>query len=89
VLCDYCELADHKSDQCPLLNAPKPQLIVHGYADENLIFFECLVTKSYKPKMESTRIGILSVIGGDLTIPQIATQLRRLVPSEDFHWEIN
>jgi hypothetical protein len=85
VLCDYCELADLKSENCPLLNAPKPQIIVHGYADEKLVFFECLITWSYKPKLESTRIGILSVTGGELYNPQIATQLRRLVPSEDFH----
>jgi hypothetical protein len=87
-LCDYCELPDHKSEDYPLLNAPKPQTIVHGYADEKLVFFECPVTRSYKPKLESTHIGILSVTGGELSIPQIVTQLQRLVPSEDFHWEI-
>jgi hypothetical protein len=89
ILCDYCELADHKSEDCPLLNAPKPQIIVHRCADEKLVFFECPVTRSYKPKLQSTHIGILSVTGGELSIPQIVTQLQRLVPSDDFHWRSN
>jgi hypothetical protein len=88
ILCDYCQLANHKYDDCPLLDAPKPQIIMHGYADEKLLFVECPITKSYKPKLESTRVGILSVTGGELSIPEIVAQLRRLVPSDDFHWEI-
>jgi hypothetical protein len=88
ILCDYCEPADHKSDDCPLLDALKPQIIVHGYADEKLLFFECLITKPYKPKLESTRVGILLVTGGELSTPKIVAQLRRLVPSDDFHREI-
>jgi hypothetical protein len=65
ILCDYYELADNKSDDCPLLDAPKSQITVHGYVGEKLLFFECPITKSYKPKLESTRIGILSVTGGE------------------------
>jgi hypothetical protein len=51
------------------------------------MFFECLITKSYRPKLESTCLGLLSVTGGELTIPAIITQLRRLVPVENFTWE--
>jgi hypothetical protein len=88
-LCDYCELADHKSDDRPLLNAMKPQIISHGYSDEKLFFFECPVTKSYRPKLESTRNGIVSFTDGELSIPQIVAQLRRLDPSDDFHWDVS
>ncbi|KAM0853049.1 hypothetical protein ACQ4PT_051360 [Festuca glaucescens] len=28
VLCDYCELADHKYEVCPMLSAPKPKVII-------------------------------------------------------------
>jgi hypothetical protein len=51
------------------------------------MFFECPITKSYRPKLESTRLGLLSVTGGELTIPGIVKQLQRLVPTENFVWE--
>jgi hypothetical protein len=51
------------------------------------MFFECPITKSYRPKLESTRLGLLSVTGGELSIPGIITQLQRLVPVENFTWE--
>jgi hypothetical protein len=76
LLCDYCELADHKSDACQMLNAPKPQVIMYGHADEKLVFFEFPTTQTYRPKLESSRNGLLSVSGGGLTIPQIVAQLK-------------
>jgi hypothetical protein len=51
------------------------------------MFFECPITKSYRPKLESTRLGLLSVTGGELSIPGIIAQLQRLVPVENFAWE--
>jgi hypothetical protein len=33
------------------------------------------------------RLGLLSVIGGELSIPGIVTQLQRLAPIENFAWE--
>jgi hypothetical protein len=89
ILCDYCELASHKSEDCPLLSATKSQIITHGYSDEKLFFFECLATKSYRPKLESTRNGTITISDGELSIPQVVSQLRRLVPSEDFQWEVS
>jgi hypothetical protein len=87
ILCEYCEQVGHNPEDCHLLSAPKPQLILHGISDEKLMFFECPVTKSYRPKLESTRLGLLSVTGGELTIPAITVQLQRLVPVENFAWE--
>jgi hypothetical protein len=78
ILCEYCEQVGHKPEDCPLLSAPKPQLVLHGISDEKLMFFECPITKSYRPKLESTRLGLLSVTGGELSIPGIVTQLQRL-----------
>jgi hypothetical protein len=51
------------------------------------MFFECPITKSYRPKLKSTRLGLLSVTGGELTILAIIAQLRRLVPAENFTWD--
>ncbi|KAM0824253.1 hypothetical protein ACQ4PT_070328 [Festuca glaucescens] len=83
------QTGENDSTKCPMLSAPKPQVIMYGHADEKLVFFEFPATKTYKPKMESSRMGILSVTGGELTIPQIVAQMRRLVPSDDFHWDVH
>jgi hypothetical protein len=87
VLCIYCEQVGHKPDDCHLLSAPKPQLILHGISDAKLMFFECPITKSYRPKLESTRLGLLLVTGGELTIQGIVNQLQWLVPVKNFAWE--
>ncbi|KAM0909453.1 hypothetical protein ACQ4PT_014786 [Festuca glaucescens] len=87
-LCINCELPGHADDECPLLSAPQPHMIMYGIGEERLCFFELPCTKSYKPKMENTRMGSLAVTGGDMTIPQIVRQLQRLVPSEHFHWDV-
>jgi hypothetical protein len=87
VLCEYCEQVGHNPDEYHLLSAPKPQIILHGISDEKLMFFECPTTKSYRPKLKSTRLGLLSVTGGELSTPAIVAQLQRLVPVENFAWE--
>ena len=34
------------------------------------------------------RLASVTVIGGDLTKPQVIRQLQRLVPVENFHWDV-
>ncbi|KAM0923398.1 hypothetical protein ACQ4PT_005541 [Festuca glaucescens] len=87
-LCINCELPGHAEDDCPLLTAPKPHMIMYGIGEERLCFFELPCTNSYKPKMENNRLGTLAVTGGDMNIPQIVHQLQWLVLSEDFHWDV-
>ncbi|KAM0924381.1 hypothetical protein ACQ4PT_004884 [Festuca glaucescens] len=87
-VCDICESIDHISDSCPMLTAPKPQILMYGLADEELVFFEMPLTGTFKPKSISSKLGMLSVSKGTLTIPQIVAQLKRLVPNENFQWDV-
>ncbi|KAM0850041.1 hypothetical protein ACQ4PT_053345 [Festuca glaucescens] len=87
-LCDYCERADHANIDCHLHKAPKPQLKVYGICDEELMFFEMPLTGTYKPKMENSRAARITVSGVVMTSPQIVSQLQRLVPTNDFVWEV-
>ena len=64
-ICDLCEGPAHGDKLCHLLTAPKPQVRVHGYGHEELIFFEYPCTASYRPRMENVRLASLVVIGGD------------------------
>ena len=56
-LCDTCEEPAHTEGACPLIDAPKPQLIMYGYAHEELILYEFPCTESYRPKMENVRLA--------------------------------
>ena len=87
-MCDICESKEHASEVCPLLTAPKPQVIVHGLINEGLMFYEQPTSDSYKPKIDNVRLARLTVTCGELSIPQIVTQLQRLVPWDQFHWDV-
>jgi hypothetical protein len=85
--CDICESIHHVTSACHLLNAPKPTAILHGYANEALMFFE-LACGVFKPKAENPKLAKVTVEGDILTIPEIIEQLKKIVPSEKFIWEV-
>ena len=87
-ICVICDGPAHGERQCHLLTAPKPQIRVYGYGHEELIFFEYPCTASYKPKMENVRLASIVVTGGEMTIPGIVLQLQRLVPVDNFVWDV-
>ncbi|KAM0925568.1 hypothetical protein ACQ4PT_004103 [Festuca glaucescens] len=89
VLCDFCERYGHANAECPLHLAPKPQLRIYGLCDDELMFFELPLMGSYKPKMENSRAAMISIQGGVMTPPQIVSQLQRLVPVENFVWDVS
>ncbi|KAM0871713.1 hypothetical protein ACQ4PT_039199 [Festuca glaucescens] len=85
--CDICESIHHATPACHLLNAPKPTATLHGYANEALMFFE-LPCGVFKAKAENPKLAKVTVDGAVLTIPEIIEQLKKIVPSEKFKWEV-
>ncbi|KAM0833111.1 hypothetical protein ACQ4PT_064464 [Festuca glaucescens] len=85
--CDICESIHHATPACHLLNAPKPTATLHGYANEALMFFE-LPCGVFKAKAENPKLAKVTVDGAALTIPEIIEQLKKIVPSEKFNWEV-
>ncbi|KAM0885521.1 hypothetical protein ACQ4PT_030282 [Festuca glaucescens] len=85
--CDLCESVHHAAPACHLLQAPKPTAILHGYANEALMFFE-LPCGAFKAKVENPKLAKVTVDGDALTIPEIIDQLRKIVPSDKFNWEV-
>jgi hypothetical protein len=85
--CDICESIHHVTSACHLLNAPKPTAILHVYANEALMFFE-LACGVFKAKAENPKLAKVTVDGAALTIPEIIEQLKKIVPSEKFNWEV-
>ncbi|KAM0842343.1 hypothetical protein ACQ4PT_058412 [Festuca glaucescens] len=85
--CDICESVHHVSSACHLLQAPKPTAILHGYANEALMFFE-MPCGAFKSKVENPKLAKVSVEGEVMTIPKIIEHMKRIVPYEKFHWEV-
>jgi hypothetical protein len=63
VLYDFCEHVDHASVDCPLHQALKPQLLIYGLVDEELI---SLIYLSRDPI--SLRWRILILVGSQLRV---------------------
>ncbi|KAM0858932.1 hypothetical protein ACQ4PT_047527 [Festuca glaucescens] len=87
-MCDICESVNHASNVCHLLQAPKPTVAMYGYANEALMFFELPLRGTYRPKVENAKLAKLTIEGDTMTIPEIIEQLKWIVPSENFQWEV-
>lgn len=87
-MCEICESIHHASPACHLLQAPKPHLIMYGYADDGLVFFELPMSGAFRPKTENAKLAKLTIEGDAMTIPEIIEQLKWIVPSENFQWEV-
>jgi hypothetical protein len=85
--CDICESVHHVTSACHLLQAAKPTAILHGYANEALMFFE-MPCGAFKSKVENPKLAKVSVEGEVLTIPEIIEHMKRIVPYDKFHWEV-
>ncbi|KAM0921405.1 hypothetical protein ACQ4PT_006880 [Festuca glaucescens] len=85
--CDLCESVNHSTAACHLLHAPKPTAILHGYANEALMFFE-LSCEAFKAKVENPKMAKVTIDGDAMTIPEIIEQLKKIVPHEKFNWEV-
>jgi hypothetical protein len=88
VLCACCWKADHKTIECPLILAPKPNMIVHGVAHEELMFWEFPMTGMVRPRLENTRLGRVTISNGSMSIPQIITRLQWIVPDDSYQWDV-
>jgi hypothetical protein len=87
-ICDCCQSPDHKSRDCPLLSAPKPAMAMYGLAHEDLMFWDFPLSGLVRPRLENTRMGRVTVSGGQLTIPEIITQLQWIVPEDNYQWDV-
>lgn len=76
-LCDICRKPKHETGECPLLQKPKPVVIIYGACCPELMFFESPRAVTQVP--ENTRTGVVKVTRGTLTAEQIVQRLRELV----------
>jgi hypothetical protein len=51
------------------------------------MFFE-LPCGAFKDKVENPKLAKVTVDGDAMTIPELIDQLKKIVPSEKFNWEV-
>jgi hypothetical protein len=51
------------------------------------MFFE-LACGAFKAKVDNPKLAKVIVDGDTMTIPQLIDQLKKIVPSDKFHWEV-
>ncbi|KAM0837866.1 hypothetical protein ACQ4PT_061357 [Festuca glaucescens] len=85
--CDLCESVHHTASACHLLHVPKPTAIMHGYANEALMFFE-FPCGAFKAKVDNPKLAKVIIDGDAMTIPKLIDQLKKIVPSDKFNWEV-
>ncbi|KAK1613558.1 hypothetical protein QYE76_019075 [Lolium multiflorum] len=88
VICECCQDPQHATRDCPLLLAPKPTMVMYGLAHEELMFWDTPLSNSVRPRLENTRMGRVTISGGQMTVEEIITQLRWIVPEENYQWEV-
>ncbi|KAM0873908.1 hypothetical protein ACQ4PT_037759 [Festuca glaucescens] len=87
ILCLYCELTTHESNDCPLLLMPKPVAVTYGVARNELMFHEVPASAEVTFKHDSGKIGRISVTGGTLSASEIITELQWIIPC-NHQWEL-
>jgi hypothetical protein len=84
--CDICGSNEHLTGRCPVLK--QPRLLAHpcGYDVNGLGFYHIPHAPIASRKQTNTK-ALVTVQGGQLSIPQLVAELARLIP-EQWQWEI-
>jgi hypothetical protein len=86
LLCDICGNTEHLTRKCPILK--QPRLLAHpcGYDVSGLGFYHIPHAPITTGKTDN-RTALVTVQGGELSIPQLVAELSRLIP-ERWHWTV-
>ena len=84
--CDICDCIEHFTSRCPKFRGDKPCAIPCGYAVEGLGFYH--IPQSVTPQQRSDpRAAVIRVTDGTLTIPNVISELERLIPGK-WKWNV-
>jgi hypothetical protein len=79
LLCDICETSTHVRTRCPAYKkAIRSFALTCGYAVDGLCFYYIPHASSIKNRGD-TKAALIRVIEGNMTAPQVTTEMERLV----------
>ncbi|KAM0898209.1 hypothetical protein ACQ4PT_022067 [Festuca glaucescens] len=70
------------------MEAPKPTVTMYGFSNEGFMFCECPTIGTFRPKVENAKMAKITVGGDAMTVTEIIEQLKKIIPSENFQWEV-
>lgn len=85
IYCDICDYKDHVNHRCPVLKLPKPAVQVVGYSVEGLGFHHIPHNPLPRSKKGTTKMALVSCVGGVLTKEQAVEEQQRIV-SNKWKW---
>ncbi|TVU40757.1 hypothetical protein EJB05_14233, partial [Eragrostis curvula] len=84
--CAICDRVDHFTHRCPKYRGDKPSAVPCGYAVEGLGFYQ--IPDSIIPVQHNdSRIASIRVTDGVLTIPNVISELERLIAGK-WKWNV-
>ncbi|PNT60798.1 hypothetical protein BRADI_5g05137v3 [Brachypodium distachyon] len=63
-------------------------MTMYRVADEELLMFEMPLTSSFRTKLDSGRVGMVTISGGSLSLDEMVSLLQLFVPTENFIWDV-
>jgi hypothetical protein len=63
-------------------------MIMYGLAHEELMFWDVPMSVNVRPRLENTRLGRVTISGGQLSIQEIIVQLQWIVPDDSYEWDV-
>jgi hypothetical protein len=84
--CPICDCNDHAKERCPKWRSKKPIAATCGYVVEGLGFFQIPHVTAQQQKNDS-RTAIIRVTDGALSIPNVISELERLIPTK-WSWKV-
>jgi hypothetical protein len=61
---------------------------MYGLAHEELMFWDVPMSVNVRPRLENTRLGRVTISGGQLSIQEIIVQLQWIVPDDSYEWDV-
>jgi hypothetical protein len=86
LLCEICASTDHLTGKCPILKQPRLLAQPCGYDVSGLSFYHIPHAPVNLGKNDN-RKDLVTVKGGELSIPQLVAELSRLIP-ERWMWTV-
>jgi hypothetical protein len=84
--CLICNCNEHVKERCPKWQSEKPSAVTCGYAVEGMQFFQIPHVTSEQQKNDS-QTAIIQVIDGALSIPNMISELERLILTR-WSWKV-
>jgi hypothetical protein len=78
--CEVCDVDSHIKQRCPIFNVPKVHAVLAGFAINKGGFFHIPTNKKLVKQKGDSKVALILVSDGVLTLDNVVCELKRLLP---------